>query len=164
MKCLNLKSYTNCFVFVKCVVDYKLTPFLTFFLGSWGVNVLIPEQQINQWWSHFLSGRGSFSIQNCGRYSEILNRFFSKENDMLSRSSALKGQFCLPEKEKCKGQVNNLRISYTFCWGKKKINILFMCYQFISGSWEVFPLSFNLAVWEVFGTDLSPSLCICWLY
>lgn len=54
---------------------------------------------------------------------------------MLSRSSALKGQFCLPEREKkCKGQVNNLRISYTFCWENKKINILFMCYQFISGS------------------------------
>lgn len=55
---------------------------------------------------------------------------------MLSRSSALKGQFCLPgkKKKKCKGQVNNLRISYTFCWGKNKINILFMCYQFISGS------------------------------
>lgn len=53
---------------------------------------------------------------------------------MLSRSSALKGQFCLPErKKKCKGQVNNLRISYTFCW-EKKFNILFMCYQFISGS------------------------------
>lgn len=128
MKCLNLKSYINCFAFVKCVVDYKLTPFLTFFLGSWGVNVLIPEQQINQWWSHFLSGRGSFSIQNCGRYSEILNRFFSKENDMLSRSSALKGQFCLPEKKKkkkkCKGQVNNLRISYTFCWKK---SIFYLC-------------------------------------
>lgn len=52
---------------------------------------------------------------------------------MLSRSSALEGQFCLPErKKKCKGQVNNLRISYIFCW--EKINILFMYYQFISGS------------------------------
>lgn len=83
----------------------------------------------------FSKWKRKFFNTNCGRYSEILNRFFSKENDMLSRSSALKGQFCLPErKKKCKGQVNNLRISYTFCWENKKINILFMCYQFISGS------------------------------
>lgn len=151
-------------LFVKCVVDYKLTPFLTFFLGSWGVNVLIPEQQINQWWSHFLSGRGSFSIQNCGRYSEILNRFFSKENDMLSRSSALKGQFCLPErKKKCKGQVNNLRISYTFCWEKKSIFYLCAISLFLDHKkYSLWVLI--LTVWEVFGTDLSPSLYICWLY
>lgn len=45
---------------------------------------------------------------------------------MLSRSSALKGQFCLPErKKKCKGQVNNLRISYTFYWEKK--SIFYLC-------------------------------------
>lgn len=81
------------------------------FLGCQCFNT---STQLNLWWSHFLSGRGNFKIK-CGRYSEILYRFFSKENMTclyLPRSSAFEGQFCLPEKSK--GQVNNLMISYSF--------------------------------------------------
>lgn len=81
------------------------------FLGCQCFNT---STQLSLWWSHFLSGRGNFKIK-CGRYSEILYRFFSKENMTclyLPRSSAFEGQFCLPEKSK--GQVNNLMISYSF--------------------------------------------------
>lgn len=62
---------------------------------------------------------------------------------MLSRSSALEGQFCLPErKKKRKGQVNNLRISYIFCWEKNQYFIYVLSVYF----WIIrsIPSSFNL--------------------
>lgn len=31
---------------------------------------------------------------------------------MLTKIKCIEGQFCLPEKMKCKGQVNNWRMSY----------------------------------------------------
>lgn len=71
------------------------------FLGCQCFNT---STQLNLWWSHFLSGRGNFKIK-CGRYSEILYRFFSKENMMclcLPRSSALRGSFVCLKKVKDK--------------------------------------------------------------
>lgn len=124
MKCLNLKSYINCFVFVKCVVDYELTPFLTFFLGSWGVNVLIPEQQINQWWSHFLSGRGSFQYKIVVDTVKFWTDFSLRRMTCFQDQVHWRGSFVCLKKKKCKGQVNNLRISYTFLLEK---SIFYLC-------------------------------------
>lgn len=71
------------------------------FLGCQCFNT---STQLNLWWSHFLSGRRNFKIK-CGRYSEILYRFFSKENMTClcsPRSSALRGSFVCLKKVKDK--------------------------------------------------------------